>query len=34
MDFGERNRALFQHYLKAHPGVLLKITPVQLGAIR
>lgn len=28
MDFGERNRALFGQYLKAHPGVLLKITPV------
>ena len=28
MDFGERNRALFKQYLKAHPGVLLKITPM------
>jgi hypothetical protein len=28
MDFGDRNRALFKQYLKAHPGVLLKITPV------
>jgi hypothetical protein len=28
MDFGERNRALFKHYLKSHPGVLCKITPV------
>jgi hypothetical protein len=28
LDFGERNRALFKQYLKAHPGVLLKITPV------
>ena len=28
MDFGERNRALFEQYLKANPGVLCKITPV------
>lgn len=28
MDFGERNRIYFKGYLKAHPGVLLKITPV------
>src|ERR1700722_11773331 len=28
MDFGERNRVYFKSYLKAHPGVLLKITPV------
>jgi hypothetical protein len=28
LDFGERNRVLFKHYLKAHPGVLLKITPI------
>jgi hypothetical protein len=28
MDFGDRNRALFQQYLKANPGVLCKITPV------
>jgi hypothetical protein len=28
MDFGERNRPLFKQYLKANPGVLLKITPM------
>lgn len=28
MDFGERNRVLFKQYLQAHPGVLLKITPI------
>jgi hypothetical protein len=28
LDFGERNRALFKQYLKANPGVLLKITPM------
>jgi hypothetical protein len=28
MDFGERNRVLFQQCLKANPGVLFKITPM------
>lgn len=28
MEFGERNRALFKHYLAEHPGMVLKITPV------
>jgi hypothetical protein len=26
MDFGERNRALFKQHLKAHPGMLYKVT--------
>src|SRR5258708_5210060 len=28
LELGQRNRAIFYEYLKAHPGMVLKITPV------